>query len=157
MYIGIRQPVISSSSLQLSRGSYTIFLFPFPYLTTFMLCVPLMLLPLNRARHNYVRDGLGRQLLQLLQLYPPLFLFLLQEVWLLMWSWRSFSAWMLALIHSLLRCIRWTLVSAALLDGRLTLVVSWSLLLLLPRHLGWQGIRGCWWLRRRWWWCEWRC
>ena len=30
MYIGIRQLVISSSSLRLSRGFYAIFLFPFP-------------------------------------------------------------------------------------------------------------------------------
>ena len=96
-----------------------------------MLCVPLMPLPLNGVRRSYIQGSLSRQLLPL----PPPLPFLLREVWLLMWSWRNFSTWMLALIHSLLSCIRWTPVLAVLLDGRLTLVALWSLPLLLPRHL----------------------
>ena len=126
--------MISSSSLRLSRWFYAIFLFPFPFPTTSMLCVPLMPLPLNRARRSYVRGSPGQQLLPLFQLYPPLLTLLLWEVWLLMQSWRSFRAWMLALIHSLLSCIRWTPVSAVLPDGRLALVALWSLPLLLSRH-----------------------
>ena len=73
--------------------------------------------------------------LPLLQLHPPPLPLLQQEVWLWMRSWRSFSAWMLALIHSLLSCIRWTPVSAVLLDSRLALVALWSLPLHLSRHL----------------------
>ena len=41
---------------------------------------------------------------------------------------------MFALIHSLLRRIRWTLVSAVLLDSRLALEALWGLPLLLLRH-----------------------
>ena len=134
MYIEIRWPMISSSSLWLSRWFYAIFLFPFPFPTTSMLCVPLMPLPLNRARRSYVRGDLGRQLLPLLQLHPPPLPFFLRDVWLMMRSWRSFSVWMLALIHSLLSCIRWTPMLVVLPDGMLALVALWSLPLLLPRH-----------------------
>ena len=134
MYIEIRRPMISSSSLWLSRWFYAIFLFPFPFPTTSMLCVSLMPLPLNRARRSYVRGDLGRQLLPLLQLHPPPLPFFLRDVWLMMRSWRSFSVWMLALIHSLLSCIRWTPMLAVLPDGMLALVALWSLPLLLPRH-----------------------
>ena len=124
MCIGIWQPVISSSSLRLSWGFYAIFLFPFPCPTTSTLCVSLTLLPLNRARRNFNWGCLVWQLISLLRLHPPLLPLLLREVWLWMRSWHSFSAWMLALIHSILRCIRWTLVSAVLLDGKFTLVAS---------------------------------
>ena len=41
---------------------------------------------------------------------------------------------MLTLIHSPLRCIRSTPVSAILPDGRLALVALWSFPLLLSRH-----------------------
>ena len=134
MYIEIRRPMIRSSSLWLSRWFYAIFLFPFPFPTTSMLCVPLMPLPLNRARRSYVRGDLGRQLLPLLQLHPPPLPFFLRDVWLMMRSWRSFSVWMLALIHSLLSCIRWTPMLAVLPDGMLALVALWNLPLLLLRH-----------------------
>ena len=80
------------------------FFVPFPVSTTSMLCVPLTPLPLNGARHSYVRGGLGWQVLPLFLLHPPPLSLLLWEVWLLMRSWRNFNAWMLALIHSLLRC-----------------------------------------------------
>ena len=134
MCIGIRRPVISSSSLGLSKGFYTIFLFLFPCPTTSTLCVLLTPLLLNEERHSFDRGDSVQQLLPLLQLHPPLLPLLLWKVRLWMRSWRSFSAWMLTLIHSLLRCIRWTPVLAILLDGRLTLVALWSLPLLLPRH-----------------------
>ena len=108
------------------------FFVPFPVSDHFH--VPLTSLPLNEARRSFIWGGPAQQLLPLLQLYPPPLPLVLREVWLWMWSWHSFSAWMLALIHSLLNCIRWTLVSAILLDGRLALVALWSLPLLLPRH-----------------------
>ena len=117
MYIGIRHPVISSSSLLLSRGFYSIFMFPFLFPTTSTLCVPLTPLPLNGARRSFIRGGPGRQLLPLLQLHPPPLPLLQREVWLWTRSWRSFSAWMLVSIHSLLSCIKWTPVSAILPDG----------------------------------------
>ena len=135
MSIGIRHPMIDSSFLSLSWGSYAIFLFLFLLPTTFTWNVPLMLLPLNGARSSFIRGVLVWQLLPFLQLQPPLLPLLQREVWLWTRSWHSFSAWMLALIHFLLSCIRWTLVSVVLLDGRLTLVALWSLPLLLLRHL----------------------
>ena len=126
--------MISSSSLQLSRGSYAIFPFPSQFPTIFTLCVPLTMLLLIRARRSFVQDGPVWQLFPLLQLHPPPFPLLMWEVWLWMRSWRSFSVWMLALIHFLLSCIKWTPVLAILLDSRLTLVALWSLPLLLPWH-----------------------
>ena len=75
-----------------------------------------------------------RQLLPFLQLHPPLLLLLPWVVWLLMQSRCSFSTWMLALIHSVMSCVKGTLVLVVLPDGRLALVVSWNLPLLLPRH-----------------------
>ena len=134
MYIGIRWPVISSSSLQLSRGFYAIFLFPFPFSTTFTLCVPLMPLSLNGARHSFVWGGPVWQLLPLLQLHPPLLPLLLWEVWPLMRSWRSFSAWMLTHDTLSTKLYQVTPVSTVLLDGRFALVALWSLPLFLPRH-----------------------
>ena len=134
MSIGIRWPVISSFSLQLSREFYAIFLFLFPRSTTSLLCVPLITLPLNGARCSFDRGGPVWQLLPLLQLHPPPLPLLQWEVWLWMLSWHSFSALMLALILFRLRCIRWTPVSAVLLNGRLALVVLWSIPLLLSRH-----------------------
>ena len=135
MSIGIRQPVISLFSFQLSWGSYAIFPFHSLFPITFTWCVPLTPLPLNGARSSFVRGGLVQQLLPFLLLHPPPLPLLLWVVWLWMRSWRNFSAWILALIHSLLSCIRWTPVSVVLLDGRLPLVALWSLPLLLPRHL----------------------
>ena len=134
MCIGIRWPMISSSSLQLSCRFYIIFLFLFPCPTTSPLCVPLTTLPLNGARCSFDRGGLIRQPIPLLHLHPPSLPLLQREVWLWTRSWCNFSTWMLALIHSLLSCIRWTPMSAVLLNGRFTLVVLWSLPLLLPRH-----------------------
>ena len=134
MSIGIWWPVISSFSLQLSHEFYAIFLFIFPRPTTSLLCVPLITLPLNGARCSFDWGGPVQQLLPLLQLHPPLLPLLQREVWLWTLSWRSFSAWMLALILFRLRCIRWTPMSVVLLNGRLALVVLWSLPLLLPRH-----------------------
>ena len=127
--------MISSSSLPLSWGSYIIFLFPFLLPTTFTWCVPLTPLSLNRARCSFIRGNAVWQLLPLLQLHPSPLHLLQQEVWLWTQSWRSFSLWMLALTLSLMSYVRWTPVSAVLLDGRLTLVALWSLPLLLPRHL----------------------
>ena len=46
--------MISSPFFQLSRGFYAIFLFPFLFLTTSPLRVPLTLLPLNGARHSFI-------------------------------------------------------------------------------------------------------
>ena len=66
MCIGIRLPMISSFSLQLSRRFYTIFPFLFPLSTIFLSCVPQMPLPLNVARHSL---GHGKRIQQLL---PPL-------------------------------------------------------------------------------------
>ena len=134
MCIGIRRPVISSSSLGLSKGFYTIFLFLFPCPTTSTLCVLLTPLLLNEERHSFDRGDSVQQLLPLLRLHPPLLPLLLWKVRLWMRSWRSFSAWMLTLIHSLRRCIRWTPMSAVLPDGRLALVALWSLPLFLLRH-----------------------
>ena len=62
-------------------------------------------------------------------------LLLPRVVWPLRQSWRSFSAWMLVLIHSLLSCVKWTPVLVVLHDDRLTLLASQSLPLLLHRHL----------------------
>ena len=70
MCIGIRLHVISSFSLWLSCGFYSIFLFLFPLLTTSPLCVPLTTLPLNEARCSFDQGGLVRQLLPLLLLHP---------------------------------------------------------------------------------------
>ena len=52
MSIGIRRLVISSSFLPFSRGSYTIFLFPFQRSTIFLICVPQTPLSLNVARRS---------------------------------------------------------------------------------------------------------
>ena len=89
----------------------------------------------KQSEANFIRGGPGQQLLPLLQLYPPPLPLLLWEVWPLMWSWPSFSAWMPTLMHSLLWCIKWTLVLAVLPDDWLALVALWSLPLLLLRHL----------------------
>ena len=72
MFIGIRRPVISLSFLQLSRGSYTILLFPFQRLTISLSCVLQTPLPLNVARRNLGRGSLGHQLLPPVQLHPYL-------------------------------------------------------------------------------------
>ena len=72
-----------------------------------------------------------RQILQPLPFLPPPLFLLWQVMWLLRQSWHSFSAWMLALILSLLNCIRWTPVLVVLHDDRLTLVASLLLHLLL--------------------------
>ena len=61
-----RHLVISSSSLRLSQGSYAIFLFPFPFSTTSTSCLPLTSLPLNWARHSFIRGDLVRKFLPLL-------------------------------------------------------------------------------------------
>ena len=61
-----RHLVISSSSLRLSQGSYAIFLFPFPFSTTSTSCLPLTPLPLNGARHSFIRGDLVRKFLPLL-------------------------------------------------------------------------------------------
>ena len=45
---------VSSFSLQVSCGFYTIFLFPFSFLITSLLCVPLTPLPLNEARRSFI-------------------------------------------------------------------------------------------------------
>ena len=76
-----------------------------------------------------------RWLLRHLLLHPHPFLLLLRVVWPLRRSWYSFSAWMLTLTHSVMSCIKWTPMSVVLCDSRLALVASWSLLLLLQRHL----------------------
>ena len=61
-----RHLVISSSSLRLSQGSYAIFLFPFPFSSTSTSCLPLTPLPLNGARHCFIRGDLVRKFLPLL-------------------------------------------------------------------------------------------
>ena len=93
MSIGIQWLVISSSSLQLSHGFYAIFLFLFPHPTTSSLCVPLTMLPLNRARHNFNQGSPIWQLHPLLQLHPPPLPLLQWEVWLWTLSLHSFSTW----------------------------------------------------------------
>ena len=127
--------MISPFSLQLSRWFYAFFLFPFPFLTTSLLCAALMPLPLNGARCTFIRGSLVQQLLPLLQFHPSSLPLIQQEVWPLMQSWHNFNAWMLALIHSLLSCIRWTPMLAILLDGRFALMALWSLPLPFPSHL----------------------
>ena len=82
--------------------------------------------PKHRPRRWHLRH---------LLLHPHPFLLLLRVVWPLRRSWYSFSAWMLTLTHSVMSCVRWTLVSFVLLDDRLALVASWCLPLLLQRHL----------------------
>ena len=60
---GIRLPMISSFSLWLSHGFYTIFLFLFPLLTTSLSYVPQTPLPLNIARRSLGHDSRIQQLL----------------------------------------------------------------------------------------------
>ena len=134
MSIGIRQPVISSSSLELSRGFYAIFLFHFPHSTTFPLCVPLTMLPLNEARRSFDQGGPVQQLLPLL-LHPCPLPPLLRVEWHSRTSWRNFSVWMLTLTLSVMSYVRWTLVLAALLDARLRWAVTPCLPLLWPLRM----------------------
>ena len=96
-----------------------------------------MPLPLNVARYSL---GHGRWIQQLLPpfrlhldlLHTHLLPSLLRAMCHLGTSWRNCSAWILALIHSLQSCIRWTFVSVVLHGGRWLWVV---LLLRLFLHL----------------------
>ena len=106
------------------------FFVPFPVSNHFHVMCAIDALPLNGPRRSFIRDGLICQVLSLFQLHPPPLPLLLREVWLWMRSWHNFSTWILTLIHSLLSCIRWTPVSAVLLDARLRWVVTSCLPLL---------------------------
>ena len=131
MCIEIRLPVKSSFSLQLSHEFYAIFLFLFPLL----LCVPLITLPLNGVRHRFDQGGPVQQLLPLLRLHPHPLHHLLWMEWDSRTSWRSFSAWMLALTLSVMGCVKWTPVLATLLDARLRWVVIPCLPILWPLQM----------------------
>ena len=125
MSIRIRRLMISLSFLRLSRGLFTTFLSPISSLLILQLCVPQTLLTLDRVRPSFDRSdhGLRSRLLRLLPFQPHLLrLLLLRVVWPLRGSWRSVSAWMLALKHSLLSYIRWTPVLVVLLNNRLAFV-----------------------------------
>ena len=112
---------VSSSFLQLSRGSFNTSPFLFLSLLFSPSWVPLALvlsdrvrLSFNRSSHEYKRPILP------------------MVVWPSRSSWSSFSGCMLTLVViwtlSLMRCIRWTLEYDALLVDRL----AWLVLLLLP-------------------------
>ena len=139
MSIRIWRPMISSFSLQLSRGFYAIFLFLFPSPTTSPLCVSLTTLLLNEARCNFNRGGLVRQLLPLLLLHlhplPPL----LRAKWHSRTSWRNFSTWMLTSTLSVMSCVRWTPVLAVLLDAKLRWAITPHLPLLWPLQMRVMG------------------
>ena len=152
MCIRIQQPMISSFCLQLSCGFYAIFLFLFPLSTTSPLYVPF-----NGVRRNFDQGDPVQQLLPLLLLHPHPLLPLLWVEWHLRTSWHSFSAWMLALTLSVISCVRWTPVLAALLDARLRWVVTPCLPLLWPLQMRVMALTmlmmlmivrgGCWYLR----------
>ena len=111
MFIWIRRLVISSSFLPLSRGYYTIFPSLFLCPTTSLIFVPQITLPLNVVRLSSVRDRQIHQFLSPVRLHldllnPHPLLPLPRAMCHQETSWRSFSAWMLAQIHSLQSCIR---------------------------------------------------
>ena len=92
-------PVISSFSLRLLRGFYTMFLFLFPLSTTFQSCVPQTLLPLNVVRRSLGHGSRIQQLrppvrLHLDLLHPHLLPPLLWAMCHSGTSWRSCSIWM---------------------------------------------------------------
>ena len=102
--------------------SFAIILLLNPSLLTSPSWVPLAQCLFDEARPSFNRSGhrLRQRLLQpLLRL-----LLLLRVVWCLRPSWHSLSAWMLALIHSLLSCIRWTPMLVASHDNGLAWVAS---------------------------------
>ena len=107
MFTGIRWPMISSSFLRLSHRSFIIFPSLFLILLSILSWVPLVQLLFDGARPNFDRSACGPRwrILQPLPFHPPLLPLLQRVVWLLRSSWHSFSAWMLALILSLLSCI----------------------------------------------------
>ena len=129
--MGIRWPVISSFFLPLSRGSFAIFLSPFPRSITSLSWVPLTQLPLDGAMLNFARGRCKprQQLLRLLQFHPALRLLLQQVESLLRPSWHSLCAWMLALTLLVMSCVRWTPVVVVLHDDRLSWVVSRTIVL----------------------------
>ena len=137
MSIGIWRLVISLFFLQLSHRYFTIFPSPILILLIFQLCVPLMLLSFNEARHSSDWGGLKQRqwLLLLPPLHPPPPLHLLWVEWHLRPSWHNLCTTMLALTLSMMSCVRWTPVLVVSHDDKLSWVVWLWLRLLLPRHL----------------------
>ena len=129
--------MINSFFLQLSHGSFTIFLSLFLILLFMLSWVPSTQLLFCEARPSFNRSSRGprRRILQPLPFLPPPIFLLWLLVWLLRQSWRSFSAYMLTLILFLLSCIRWTPILVVLHDDKLALVASLLLHLLLQRRL----------------------
>ena len=118
--------VISSFSLRLSRKSFVIFLSLSLMLLSLSSWVPLTHHLFDKARPSFNWSGheLRQRLLQPLPFHPPLLPLLRVVVWCLRPSWRSLSTWMLTMIHSLLSCIRWTLMLVVSHDDRLVWVAS---------------------------------
>ena len=88
---------------------------------TFMYAIAVAIVKRNEVQFGW--GSLGQQLfppvrLHLDLLHPHLLLPLLRMMCPLETSWCNFSVWMLALIHSLHNCIRWTFVSVVLHGGR---------------------------------------
>ena len=137
----ILPPVISSFSLQLSRGSLGTYLSPFLPLPSSPPWVPLVLVLYDRARPNFDQNGheWSRQILQLLLFHhlPRLLLLLLVVAWPWRPSWHSFSGWrptlVLVLTISQMRCVRWTLELVTLPADRLAWLALFFLPLLLQR------------------------
>ena len=114
---------------RLSHRSFAIFLSLFLILLSILSWVPSTQCLFGGTRPSFDQSGRRPrwwilQPLQPLPFLPPPIILLRRVVWLLRQSWHSFNAWMLALILSLLSCIKWIPMLVVLHDDRLALVAS---------------------------------
>ena len=127
---------------------------PYPEFSHFIVMGALAQRLFDKARPIFDRSGhrpRWRRWIQPLPFHPPLLPLLRVVVWHLRPSWHSLRTWMLALIHSLLSCIKWTPMLVVLHDDKLIWVLRHVSISLSFSRCFWG--RGCWWWF--WWWCWW--